>query len=209
VKQFIVLVRRHTHTYTHIHTRTHTYIYTHTHTHTYIHGRTHTYTHTHTCTHTYTYAHTRTHYAHIHIHTYAHIHIYIYTHTHSYIQTYTHYISTQSDTLDLLNAFIGGGCGFDSPPSATGPLRLPVVDGEVVERCLGGAGVTVGGVPALATGGVVVTAHREVARQRDLHLEPHLPTLEEQQEEGLMLLLLICTINTFLNCNKIVSNLWL
>lgn len=68
---------------------------------------------------------------------------------------------------------------------AAGPRRLLVVDGEVVERDVRGAGVPRRPPPSWAGPVIVaqvITAESQVARQRDLHLKPHLSALREEEE---------------------------
>ncbi len=72
---------------------------------------------------------------------------------------------------------------------AAGSLWLLVVDGEVVERDVMGAGMPLGGTPSWArvrrrvplSVAVVIAAHSEVSSQRDLHLKPHLSVLREEE----------------------------
>lgn len=64
--------------------------------------------------------------------------------------------------------------------SAAGPPWLLVVNGEVVQRGVGRAGVH--GEVRVGPGyrvAMVTAAHSQVARQMDLQLEPHLSVLEE------------------------------
>lgn len=71
--------------------------------------------------------------------------------------------------------------------SAAGPRRLLVVDGQVVERDVRRAGVPRGPPPSWAGPVIVarvITAQSQVARQRDLHLKPHLSALREGEEGG-------------------------
>ena len=60
--------------------------------------------------------------------------------------------------------------------SAAGLIRLLVVDGEVEEGDLGGAGVASRGASG-RLGPPGAAAHRQVSGQRDLDLKPHLPVL--------------------------------
>lgn len=59
-----------------------------------------------------------------------------------------------------------------------------MVDGEVEERDLGGAGVSPGGpLVRLHTSTAGAAAHRQVPGQRDFDLEPHLPVLRRPEEQ--------------------------
>lgn len=67
--------------------------------------------------------------------------------------------------------------------SATGPPWVLVVDGQVEEGHLRGAGVPPPRGPPVRLPGVAA-AHRQVRGQRDLGLEPHLPVLRETWRSG-------------------------
>lgn len=65
-------------------------------------------------------------------------------------------------------------------PSAAGLLRLLVVDGEVEEGDLGGAGVSTRGSPVGFCVSRRAAADRQVSGQRDLDLKPYLSVLGRQ-----------------------------
>lgn len=71
---------------------------------------------------------------------------------------------------------------------AAGLLWLLMIYGEVVERDLRRAGMSTGERPFWARVRlgvtVVITTDGEVARQWDLHLEPHLSILGEGEDTG-------------------------
>lgn len=59
-----------------------------------------------------------------------------------------------------------------------------MVDGEVKERDLGGAGVSPGGpLVRLHTSTAGAAAHCQVPGQRDLDLKPHLPVLRRPEDQ--------------------------